>query len=146
MDDSFRHNIEQKQYHIKDYKCQNKVHKWVKLIYGAISQSYTFGKGCVGGFWVLLIFKNLIWIAVMWGWCWWFSQLSPLRLFVTPWTVAHRAPLSTGFSRQKYWNGLSFPSPGDLLGSVIKTMSSAWLADSLPLSHLGSPLGGRRYL
>ena len=32
----------------------------------------------------------------------------------TPWTAAHQAPLSTGFSRQGYWSGLSFPSPGDL--------------------------------
>ena len=31
-----------------------------------------------------------------------------------PWTVAHQAPLSMGFSRQEYWSGLSFPSPGDL--------------------------------
>ena len=33
--------------------------------------------------------------------------------FVTPWTVAHKALLSMGFSRQEYWSGLSFPSPGD---------------------------------
>ena len=31
-----------------------------------------------------------------------------------PWTVAHQAPLSMGFSRQEYWSGLPFPSPGDL--------------------------------
>ena len=35
-------------------------------------------------------------------------------LFVTPWTVAHQAPLSMGFSRQEYWSGLPFFSPGDL--------------------------------
>ena len=34
--------------------------------------------------------------------------------FATPWTVAHQAPLSMEFSRQEYWNGLSFPFPGDL--------------------------------
>ena len=33
---------------------------------------------------------------------------------VTLWTVAHQAPLSMGFSRQEYWSGLPFPSPGDL--------------------------------
>ena len=33
---------------------------------------------------------------------------------MTPWTVAHQAPLSMGFSRQEYWSGLPFPSPGDL--------------------------------
>ena len=41
-------------------------------------------------------------------------MLSHVRLFVTAWTVAHRAPLSMGFSRQDYWSGLPFPSPGDL--------------------------------
>ena len=40
--------------------------------------------------------------------------LSPVRLFRTPWTVAHQAPLSMGFSRQEYWSGLPFTSPGDL--------------------------------
>ena len=40
--------------------------------------------------------------------------LSRVQLFVTPWTVAHQAPLSMGFSRQEYWSGLPFPSPGDL--------------------------------
>ena len=39
---------------------------------------------------------------------------SYVRLFVTPWTVAHQASPSMGFSRQGYWNGLPFPSPGDL--------------------------------
>ena len=40
--------------------------------------------------------------------------LSHVRLFATPWSVAHQAPLSMGFSRQEYWSGLPFPSPGDL--------------------------------
>ena len=42
------------------------------------------------------------------------SCFSPVQLFLTPWTVAHQAPLSMGFSRQEYWKGLPFPSPGDL--------------------------------
>ena len=46
-----------------------------------------------------------------------------------------------GFSRQEYWSGLPFPSPGDLPEPGIKPMSPAWQADSLPLSHLGSPNG-----
>ncbi|KAM7230968.1 hypothetical protein CapIbe_018458, partial [Capra ibex] len=37
-----------------------------------------------------------------------------VRLSVTPWTLARQAPLSMGFSRQEYWSGLPFPSPGDL--------------------------------
>ena len=39
------------------------------------------------------------------------KSLSHVRLFVTPWTVTHQAPLTVGFSRQEYWSGLSFPSP-----------------------------------
>ena len=42
------------------------------------------------------------------------SRFSRVRLFATLWTVAHQAPLSMGFSRQEYWSGLPFPSPGDL--------------------------------
>ena len=41
--------------------------------------------------------------------------------FATSWTVAHQAPLSMEFSRQEYWSGLLFPTPGDLLGSGIKS-------------------------
>ena len=45
-------------------------------------------------------------------------------IFVTPWTVAHQAPLSMG-SQQEYWSGLPFPSPGELLNSGIKPTSAA---------------------
>ena len=44
----------------------------------------------------------------------WVKSLSRVRLFATPWTVAHQAPLSTRFPRQECWRGLPFPSPGDL--------------------------------
>ena len=40
------------------------------------------------------------------------ESLSRVWLFATPWTVAHQAPLSKGFSSQEYWSGLPFPSPG----------------------------------
>ena len=42
------------------------------------------------------------------------KSLSRLRLFEIPWTVAYQVPPSVGFSRQEYWSGLPFPSPGDL--------------------------------
>ena len=42
------------------------------------------------------------------------KSLSHVQLFATPWTVAHHAPPSMGFSRQEYWCGLPFSSPGDL--------------------------------
>ena len=48
------------------------------------------------------------------------SHFSHARLFVSPWTVAHQTPLSTGFSRQEYWSGLSCPPPGDLPDPGVK--------------------------
>ena len=42
------------------------------------------------------------------------KSLSRVRLFATPWTVAYQAPPSMEFSRQEYWSGLPFSSPGDL--------------------------------
>ena len=51
--------------------------------------------------------------------------LSGVRLLVTPWTVAHQAPLSVGFSRQEHWSGWPFPPPGDLLEPGIKLTSPA---------------------
>ena len=51
------------------------------------------------------------------------SCFSCVQLCVTPWTVVHQAPLSMGFPRQAYWNGLPFPSPGDLPNPGIKPRS-----------------------
>ena len=51
--------------------------------------------------------------------------LSRVQLFATPWTVAHQAPLSMEFSRQRDWSGLPFPTPGDLPDPEIKSMSLA---------------------
>ena len=58
--------------------------------------------------------------------------LSSVRLFVTPWTIAHQAPPSMEFSRQEYWSGLPFPSPGDLSNPGIEPGSPALQADTLP--------------
>ena len=57
---------------------------------------------------------------------------------VTPWTVAHQTPRSMGFSRQEYWSGLPFPSPGNLPDPGIEPGSSSLQADSLP-----TELGGK---
>ena len=70
---------------------------------------------------------------------WWL--LSHERLFVTPWTRAHQVPLSMEFSRQGYWNGLPFPSPGDLPDPGIEPTSPALHMDSLPSEPLGKPQG-----
>ena len=71
------------------------------------------------------------------------QSLSYVQLFETTQAVARQAPLSMGFSRQKYWSGLPFPTPGDLPKPGIKPIflvSPALTVDSLPLCHLGSPL------
>ena len=47
--------------------------------------------------------------------------LSHVRLFVTPWTVAHQAPRTMGFSQQEYWSGLPFPSPTFHILIILKT-------------------------
>ena len=60
------------------------------------------------------------------------SRFSHVRLCVTPQMAAHQAPPSLGFSRQEYWNGLPFPSPGDLPDPGIEAVSPALQADSLP--------------
>ena len=59
------------------------------------------------------------------------KSLSHVRLFATPWTVAHQTPPSMEFFRQEYWNGLSFPFPGDLPDLRIEPGSPALQADAL---------------
>ena len=56
------------------------------------------------------------------------SRFSHVQLFATQWTVAHQAPLSMGFSRQEYWNGLPCSPPGDLLDPGIEHKSLLSLA------------------
>ena len=63
------------------------------------------------------------------------KSLSRVRLLATPWTLAHQAPPSMGFSRQEYWSGLPFPSSGDLPNPGIKRRSPALQADALTLSR-----------
>ena len=67
--------------------------------------------------------------------------LSRVCLFVTPWTVAHQVSPSMGFSRQEYWSGLPFPSPGDAPDPVIKPGSPTLQADSLLSEPPGKPYG-----
>ena len=59
------------------------------------------------------------------------KSLSRVRLFATPWTVAYQAPPSMEFSRQEYWSGLLFPSPGDLPNPGIEPGSFTFQADAL---------------
>ena len=59
------------------------------------------------------------------------QSLCSAQLFATPWAAAHQTPLSMGFSRQGYWSGLPFPSPGDRPNPAIEPRSAALQADSL---------------
>ena len=64
---------------------------------------------------------------------------SHVQLFVTPWTIAQQAPPSMEFSRQEYWSGLPFPSPGDLPDLGIEPRSPTLQADVLPSEPPGNP-------
>ena len=61
------------------------------------------------------------------------------HVFVTPWTGAYQSPPSVEFSRQEYWSGFPFPSPGDLPNPGIKPGCPALLADTLPSEPPGKP-------
>ena len=65
--------------------------------------------------------------------------LSLVWRFATPWTVAHQAPPSMGFSRQEHWSGLPFPFPGDLPDPGIEPRSPALEADALTSEPQGKP-------
>ena len=68
------------------------------------------------------------------------KSLSHVQLFATPWTVAYQAPPSMGFSRQAYWSGLPFPSPGDLPDPGIEPRSPALQVDTLTSEPPGKPI------
>ena len=67
------------------------------------------------------------------------KSLSRVRLFASPWTVVYQAPPSMGFSRQEFWSGLPFPSPGDLPYPGIEPRSPALQADALTTEPPGKP-------
>ena len=68
------------------------------------------------------------------------KSLSRVQLFATPWTVAYQAPPSVGLSRQEYWSGLPFPSPGDLANPGIEPRSPTLQADALPSEPPGKSI------
>ena len=67
------------------------------------------------------------------------KSLSRVRLFATPWTVAHQAPPSMGFSRREYWSELPFLSPGDLPHPGTEPGSPTLQADSSATELQGKP-------
>ena len=84
------------------------------------------------------------WINKMWYIHTGYSEvksLSRVWLFATPWTVTYKAPPSMGFSRQEYWSGLPFPSPGDLPDPGVEPRSPALQADALTSEPPGRSTG-----
>jgi len=82
-------------------------------------------------FCVSVLFRSIIFVSFVCVCACVCAMLSHVRLFATPGTVAHQAPLSMGFPRQEYWSGLPFPSPGNLPDLRIEPESPALQADSL---------------
>ena len=66
--------------------------------------------------------RTLEWVAISfsnaWKWKVKVKSLSRVWLFTTPWTAAHQAPPSMGFSRQEYWSGVPLPSLQEVLGAM----------------------------
>ena len=82
--------------------------------------------------------RTLEWVAISfsnaWEWKVKVKSLSRVRLFATPWTAAHQAPPSMGFSRQEYWSGVPLPSPISVLIFIIcfflQMLEKVWRMDS----------------
>ena len=68
------------------------------------------------------------------------SRFSRVRLFATPWTAAHQAPLSMKFSRQEHWSGLPCPSPGDIVNSRSHMLGISLIYITLITPVLGTPV------
>ena len=65
------------------------------------------------GWSIFIVKQSIFFLSIMYGaYC--AQMFSCVWLFATAWTIACQVPLSMGFSRQEYWSGLPFPSPGDL--------------------------------
>ena len=79
--------------------------------------------------------RTLEWVAIAFSnagkWKVKVKSLSLVRLLATPWTVAHQAPLSMGFSRQEYWSGMPLPSPNIRHINVYKMLFSVFLTKDL---------------
>ena len=91
------------------FSCQSSLASEVTLTHGHGGQSLSHLKGLSGLTWDVQ-YCQLRW----WKRIWHYHSFSRVQLFAMLWTVALQAPLSLGFSRHKYWNGLPCPPPGDL--------------------------------
>ena len=81
--------------------------------------------------------RTLEWVAISfsnaWQWKVKVKSLSRVRLFTTPWTAAHQAPLSMGLSRQEYWSGVPLPSPMPQGGT---SNDHSWQVMETPILHV----------
>ena len=84
-------------------------------------------------------FQEVQWLGLCAFTSWWWWSLSQCLTLETPWTVACQVPLSIGFSRQEYWSGLPFPSPGHLPEPGIESGSPTFHTDSSPTELPGKP-------
>ena len=120
----------------KEYSCFTVLCQF--LLYGKVNQLYVYMYSPFFGFpshlghrWILSRIPCAVTVKV--------KSLSRIPLFTTQWAVAHQAPPSTGFSRQEYWSGLPFPSPGYLPDLGIEPRSPALQTDALPSEPAGRP-------
>ena len=106
------------------------------VIIQLVADSCIFSKAIVK-IWVFYNTKSHIYFNMfaMMRWKWKRQSLSGVQLFATPRTVARQAPLSMEFSRQEYWSGFPFPSPGNLPEPGVEPRSPALKANSLPSEY-----------
>ena len=90
--------------------CCRTTNNW---LFFSVSKSKKVGAGCCH--------EQPVTDSFLHKWLLQLSCFSGVRLYATLWTAAHQAPLSTGFSRQEYWNGLPFPSPRETSNSALLT-------------------------
>ena len=109
--------------------------KYREMLPMMIFRSETLDNGCFLNY-ILNIFQIFCIKHELCVYAW---SLSCVWLFVTPWTEARQAPLSTVFSRQEHWSGLPCPPPGDLPNPEIEPRSPTLQADSLSSKPPGSP-------
>ena len=110
-----------------------------------INLQYHYLKGICRSLTFLLCFRPSKGAPYVESLCLWERKKAKLpscvRLFATPWTVAHQAPLSMGFSRQEHWSGLPFPSPTQESKSEV-VQSCPTLRDPMDCSPPGSSVHG----
>ena len=110
--------------------CPSRGENGYMYMYGWAPSLFTWNYHCLSQLTNSQLFVN---------WLYELSHFSHIQLFATWWTIPLQAPLSIGFCRQEYWDGLPFPPPEDPPNTVIKPRSPISQADSLPSEPPGMP-------